>query len=237
MTTTDDGLDDLLDDLPVETPISVKGKAVPLKRTPAQREAAAKIEAERRAKVELAQANTVASAQAAQLAQIVNLHIAGHSLAAIGAQIGASEAEVDRMLSNEAARYVRNQPQLRTYVRNYISGKYSNLLEAVWDQAVDKTHSQQLEYFDRAQRVLAQMGRLHGAEAPTQTEVKVEAAPESIERVIAALAAGEGMGYDDAIFDIAPEDIHEAVIVADRNTEVSGNAVGELGPGESDDGF
>ena len=215
-----DDLDELLDDLPVK-----KG-AKPLKRTAAQKKTAS-----------LVAAQSQANQQAAMLAQIVNLHIAGFSLAQIGAQIGASADEVDRMLSNEAARYVRNQPQLRTYVRNFISAKYNGLLESVYDQATDKNHRAQLEYFDRAQRILAQMGRLHGAEAPTQSEVKVEATPEAVDKIVQAIASGQGLGYDTDIFDIDPADIHEAVIQAEDAVVVSGNQLEAKQEGEPDDGF
>lgn len=198
-----------------------KGSAVPLVRTPKQQAAAAKRAADAAAKQML-------QTQAAQLAQIVNLHIAGYSLAQIGATIGASEDEVNRLLMRETQRYVKSQPALRTYVRNFVSGKYSELLESVWDQAVDKTHKTQLEHQDRALRILDRMARLHGAEAPVQTEVKVEAAPEAVERLVSALAAGQGLGYDVDIFDVEyTEDVHEAVEQSHAALEVSGNAVEE----------
>ncbi len=226
--------DDLLPDNLLPAP---KGKAAPVVRTKKQQAAAQKAtEAAEEARV-LALAQTAAQAQAARLAQIVNLHIAGYSLADIGAQIGATEAEVDRMLANETARYVRNQPALRTYVRNYISGKYAGMLEAVYDQATDKNHGSQLEYFDRAQRVLAQMGRLHGAEAPTQTEVKVESAPEAVDALVKRIAAAQGSGYDVDIFDVDEDDIHEAVVLGEEAVVVSGNELEQAQPGESDDGF
>jgi len=209
-----------------------KGRAVPLKRTAKQEAAAIKAAEERAVATELAKAQSAAQQQAQRLAQIVNLHIGGYSLADIGASIGATEAEVDRMLANETQRYVRNQPALRIYVRNYISGKYSELLEAVWDGAVDPTHKEQLERFDRAQRVLAQMGRLHGAEAPVQSEVKVEAAPEAVERLVKALSTGAGLGYDTDIFDVEfteemTEAVHDAVDQTHKALEVSGNRVEE----------
>lgn len=231
MTTVDDDLTDLLpDDLLPDTPKQVR--PVPLKRTPKQIAAAEKRAAAAEQAKQLALAQTAAQTQAATLAQIVNLHIAGHSLAAIGAAIGATEAEVDRMLSNETARYVKNQPALRTYVRNYISSKYDALLGAVWDEAVNKNSAAQLEHVDRAQRILAQMGRLHGAEAPTQTEVKVESSPEAVERLVQVLASAQGMGYDTDVFgggdDIVDgevlEELHEQTSTA---LEVSRNQVEE----------
>lgn len=198
-----------------------KGNARPLVRTPQQEaRAAAKAEAD------------ALRASAAQLAQIVNLHIAGYSLADIGASIGASASEVDRLLSNETARYVRNQPALRTYVRNYVSGKYTSLLEAVWDEATDRTHPAKLENQDRALRILDKMARLHGAEAPTQSEVKVDAAPEAVERLVQSLAAGQGLAYDTDIFDRVAQTVpgtvvHQAVEQSARALEVSGNRVEE----------
>ena len=81
---TDEELDDLLPD-----ELS-KGAAVPLVRSAAQTKALAK----RAQDQELAAA---ARANAARLAQIVNLHIAGFSLAEIGASIGASADEIERM--------------------------------------------------------------------------------------------------------------------------------------------
>lgn len=232
---TDDldlGLDDLPSQAEPTTPAKkAKKGAKALERTAAQQAA-----------VSLAAAQTAAQSQAQRLAQIVNLHISGMSLAQIGLAIGATEAEVDRMLTNETARYVKNQPALRTYVRNYISAKYSGLLDAVYEQATDKSHKQQLEYVDRAQRVLAQMGRLHGAEAPTQSEVKVEATPEAVDALVQRLAAGEGLGYDTDIFDVeyseeTAETIHEAHEAAEEATVVSGNALEVQQEGEPDDGF
>lgn len=224
----DDDPDAVLDEV-----TAPKKNAVPLKRTPKQQAAIDKAEAAR----ELASAQSGAQQQAVMLAQIVNLHIAGMSLAQIGASIGATEAEVDRMLTQESARYVRNQPALRTYVRNYISGKYTSLLEAVWDGAVDKKRADQLEHVDRAERILTKMGRLHGAEAPTQTEVKVEAAPEAVDRLVQAIATGQGLGYDTDIFDIDEDDIHEAVTVSAEQVEVSGNALEQRQEGDPDEGF
>lgn len=216
MTAADD-LDDLLDDLPLDPPTGAKKAAVPLKRTTKQ-VAAQKAASEAQA----------VQTQAQRLAQIVNLHIGGYSLAQIGAAIGATEAEVDRMLSDEAARYVRNQPALRTYVRNYISSKYTALLDAVWDDATDKKSKVKFEAQDRSLRILKEMGNLHGAAAPTQTEIKVEATPESVERVVKALAAGQGLGYDESIFDTVPgQVIHQAVEDTGNQLAVSGNAVEE----------
>lgn len=85
-----------------------------------------------------------------------------------------------------------------------------------------------------AVRVLKEMGRLHGAEAPTQSEVKIEAAPEAVEKVVAALAAGSGLGYDMNIFDTVPGTVvHEAVEQSAAALEVSRNSVEE---DQDDDG-
>lgn len=176
---------------------------------------------------------TPAQASAARLAQIVNLHIAGMSLSDIGAAIGATADEVDRMLAADAQRYVRSQPALRTYVRNYISGKYTTLLEAVWDDASDKNARNKLEAQDRALRILDKMAKLHGAEAPTQAEVKVEAAPEAVEKLVQVLSQAQGFGYDTSIFDVVDgEVVHEATEQSAAALEVSGNAVGEDQPGD-----
>lgn len=216
--------DELPDELP---PPRKKGAAVPMVRTPKQIEAARKRAEKAEQERELALAQTAAQAQAQRLAQIVNLHIGGYSLAEIGAQIGATEAEVDRMINQETARYVKNQPALRTYVRNFLSEKYLGLLDAVYEQAQDKGHDKQLEYVDRANKVLAQMGRLHGAEAPTQAEVKVESAPEAVNAIVEKIAAAVGRGYDTDIFDLDEDDIHEAQVTASAATVVSGNALEE----------
>lgn len=172
---------------------------------------------------------------AVRLAQIVNLHIAGMSLAEIGQSVGASADEIDRLLAADAQRYVRSQPALRVYVRNWVSERYTKLLEAVWDEATDKTHREKLENHDRALRVLKEMTRLHGAEAPVQTEVKIDAAPEAVEKLVAALAAQQGLGYDASIFDVVDvEVVHEAHDEAVAELEVSGNAVESAQPGDED---
>lgn len=184
--------------------------------TPAQQRAQAQRQLERR--------------EQQQLAQIINLHISGYSLAEIGTSIGASADEVDRMITKSATRYIKTQPALRAYVRNYVSGKYTELLEPVWGKATNPDDPQLFEAQDRALRTLKEMARLHGAEAPVQKEVTVEAAPEAVERMVAALAAQQGRGYDVGIFD---EDVVDGEIVEDMKTqtakalEVSGNRVEE----------
>lgn len=201
-----------------------KGQAKPLQRTKRQKAVSEK----QRKKTELQEKN-------ARLAQIVNLHIAGFSLAQIGESIGASAEEVDRMLSQDAARYVRNQPALRTYVRNWISDRYMKMIEADWDQATDAHNPHKLEHQDRVDRFLKSMAKLHGADAPTQSEVKIEAAPEAVESLVNALAAGQGLGYDDTIFDVVDaEVISDAVEQTHGALEVSGNAVEEAQPDDEE---
>lgn len=198
--------------------------AVSKAQTSAQKKAAAK-----------AEAAALTRASAVRLAQVVNLHLAGMSLAEIGASIGATAEEVDRMLQTDAQRYIRSQPALRTYVRNWVSGKYATLLEAVWADATAPTEDakitangfdRKLASQDRAIKILDRMAKLHGADAPVQTEIKVEAAPEAVDKLVQALAASQGRGYDVNIFDVVEaEVVHEAVEQAGVALEVSGNHV------------
>lgn len=174
---------------------------------------------------------TQQQAASARLAQIVNLHIAGYSLAQIGDSIGASADEVDRMLQQDASRYVRTQPVLRTYVRNWVSERYTKLLDTVWVDATDPTKPKMLESQDRALRILDRMAKLHGAEAPIQSEIKVESAPETVERLVDVLSKAQGMGYDASIFDVIDAEVlHESVEQAHEITVVSGNAVEQSQP-------
>lgn len=216
-----------------------KGKAVPVVLTPQQKAAATRKKAK-------AEKDRLEKAAAVQLAQIVNLHLAGYSLADIGASIGATADEVDRRLSQDAARYVRSQPALRVYVRNYISERYTQLLDAIWKDATDMTpqklsvngFDKKLASQDRAIKILDRMAKLHGAEAPVQSEVKIEAAPEAVEKLVAALAAGRGLGYDTSIFDgeiVDAEVVHEAVEQSHAELEVSGNRVAETQPEDEAD--
>lgn len=194
--------------------------------TPAQKAAATR----RRKKAE---ADALEKANAVRLAQVVNLMIAGMSLSEIGAAIGATGEEVDRLLQKDAARYVRNQPMLRVYVRNWISERYTKMVEADWSQASDPNAADKLENQDRVVRILDRMAKLHGADAPVQTEVKVDAAPEAVERLVSVLAAGHGLGYDTNIFDVVDaEVVHEAAEESHRALESSAERVGE--PDESD---
>lgn len=223
----DEDLEALLDDLPIK-----KG-AEPLKRTKKQIAAAAKRAEADEAARELAIQQGAQKAKAAQLAQIVNLHIGGYSMADIAASIGGSIQDVERMLNEETQAYVRTQPALRTYVRNFVSGKYTELLEAVIHEATDRQHPQKLENSLQALRIVERMAKLHGADAPTQSEVKIEAAPEAVDRIVKALAAQEGLDYDTSIFDdpeiidIDADDVHEAVEQSAAALEVSGNQVEE----------
>lgn len=192
-------------------PSANRPKPTPLKRTAAQIARTVQAELGAKAVEETEKAQTAAQADAARLAQVANLLIAGHSLTSIGAAIGASAEEVDQMLQRDMSRYVRNQPALRVFVRNYLSSKYTAMLDAVWDEATDKMHREKLEHQDRALRILKEMGKLHGAEAPTQSEVKVDAAPETVDALVARIAAAQGMGYDTSIFDVVPGTVvHQA---------------------------
>lgn len=189
---------------------------------------AARAQAREEAKAE-AQRQQMEKAHAVRLAQVVNLHLAGYSLAEIGLAIGASEREVDRMLTRDTARYVKNQPSLRTFVRNYLSGKYLELLEPVMPKATNPKDPLFLESQDRALRTLDKLAKLHGAEAPVQKEITVEAAPEAVEKLVSALAEQSGLGYDVDIFDAelvedAVEQQHAALEAASAAVEeVSGN--------------
>lgn len=185
-----------------------KGGKIPARTpelTPAQK--AARTRAEKQA---------LDKADAQRLAQIVNLIIAGHDIADIAAASGATPDEIERMLLNDMARFVRTQPALRRYVRNFISAKYTLLLNAVYDEATDKGNAKQLEYFDRAVKVLQQMERLHGAAAPQQSEVKIESAPEAVERLVEVLSTQQGLAYNTDIFDVV-----DAELVEDANEQAN----------------
>lgn len=176
---------------------SKKKGAVAKQRTAKQQ--AALVEKQKRDEAELLRASDKAAAQ--QLAQIVNLVIAGHSYAAIGAEIGKSADEIEKMLIDNAGQYIRTQPALRAYVRNFISEKYTGLLEATYPQAVDVNRADQLDYVSAVQRTLKELGRLHGSEAPTQSEVKIESTPEAVEDLVTRLAQSRGIDYDMDVFD------------------------------------
>lgn len=183
-----------------------KGKkpgAQPLKRTAKSAEQAKKAAARREAQ-HLREAETAA---AQQLAQIVNLTISGHSFAAIGEKIGKSGDEVEAMLVQKAGAYIRTQPALRAFARNWIGEKYTGLLDAVYTEATTAGHEQKLEHQDRAIKILKEMARLYGADAPTQSEVRVESTPEAVEKLVARLSQAQGVGYNTDIFDAEFEEV------------------------------
>lgn len=158
-----------------------------------------------------AENNALMKAKGERLAQIANLIIAGYDIDRIAAETHSTPAEIERMITADMSRFVRTQPALRIFVRNYISKKYTELLDAVWDEATDKTHTQKLEHQDRALKILREMERLHGAAAPTQSEVKIESTPEAVEKVIDRLSAMQGLNYDVDVFDVVDAEIvHEA---------------------------
>lgn len=191
-----------------------KAKPNPVVMTPRQVAAAEKS----KALDDLAEQNNAVKARAAQLAQVVNLVIAGHSFEEIGAAIGASADEVESMVTNGAERYVRTQPALRVWVRNWLSEKYVTMIEADWAQASDPMHPEKLEHQDRVMRMLGPMARLHGAEAPTQSEVKVEHSADAVEEMVRRLSTKAGQGYDASVFDSddgTDDDIVDADVVHD----------------------
>jgi hypothetical protein len=223
-----DDLADLLDEEPAPPPKKNKGAAVPIRRTAKQVKHSAKAAEAARVKAETDAQALREKAAAQRLAQIVNLHIAGLSLAEIGLQIGATADEVDRMLQQDAQRYVRNQPALRVYVRNMVSKGYADMLAVDMPVALDPTHAEKLDHQDRVIKMLDRMAKLHGAEAPVQTEVEVKQAPEAIDRIVAALASQGGLGaYDDSVFDLDEDDVEEVIEDAQTALTVSGNAIDE----------
>lgn len=201
-----------------------KKKKIEVELTPQQKTARTKA-------LKRAEEERLAKAKAKRVAQVANLLIAGHSFESIGLAIGATASEVERMMQQDMARYVRTQPALRVFVRNFLSEKYTHLLDAVWDEATDKNHPQKLDNQVAAVRILERMGRLHGADAPTQTEVTVDSAPEAVERLVQALSNAQGVGYDVDIFDVvdgevvddAVEQSGRALEAASAAVEVSGN--------------
>lgn len=168
--------------------------------TPQQKAARTRAQAKR-------EAERLAKADQERLAQVANLMIAGHTFESIGSAIGATPAEVERMMTQDMARYVRTQPALRVFVRNFLGEKYTKLLDAVWDEATDRNHPQKLENQVAAVRILERMGKLHGADMPTQSEIKVESAPEAVERLVQALSASQGLAYDVNIFDVVDGEV------------------------------
>lgn len=183
------------------------------------------------------EAERLEKAKAQRLAQVVNLKIAGYSFEDIGQSIGATAKEVEAMLAQDVARYVRSQPALRVYVRDWVSSKYTKMLDAVWDEATDKDHPKKLEHQDRAMRILDSMRKMHGADLPVQSEVKIETAPEAVEKLVSALAASQGMGYDTNIFDaevIEDEAVHTAVIESEETLADSASHVGEDAEDDTD---
>ena len=184
-----------------------------LQRTPEQEARAAKRATERQAERDLATTTARNRAEAQQLAQIINLQIAGMTLEQIGAEINMSATDLDALIVKNASRYIKTQSQLRAYARNWISEKYSKMIEADWDDAVSTDPELRLPNQDRVIRMLDSMRKMHGADAPAQTEVKVDAAPEAIDAMVQLLAAKQGQGYDVDIFDVDVVDeseIHEA---------------------------
>lgn len=159
-----------------------------------------------------AENNALEKAKSERLAQIVNLLIGGYSIERVAAEVGMTADELERMITSDTARFVRTQPALRQYVRKWISAKYTELLDAVWDEATDKNHKEKLEHQDRALKILREMDRLHGAAAPAQSEVKIESEPEAITKVIEKISQMQGLNYDTSVFDVVEaEVVHEAV--------------------------
>lgn len=212
-----------------------KGKALPVKRTKKQKQAIEQRELGAKAAEEADKAQTEAMAEAAMLAQMVNLVIAGYSFERIGAATGMTADEVERTFNEKSARYVRTQPSLRAFVRNYVSGKYTELLDAVWTEATDRNHKEKLDNQDRALRILKEMTNLHGAAAPTQAEVKIEQTNDAVDRLVQVMAAQQGKAYDPTIFDIVPGTVvHEAVEDSAVRTAISATAVEQPQPGDED---
>ena len=90
-----------------------------------------------------------------------------------------------------------------------------------------------LEHQDRALRILDKMAKLHGAEAPVQSEVKVESAPEAVEKLVSALAAQQGLGYDVGVFDVVDAEVVEDAV--SQSADALGVAGDEVEVSDGDD--
>lgn len=213
-----------------------KKKGAPIQRTPRQEAAVVKAAEQR----DLAVQRTKAKEDAAQLAQVVNLVISGHTFEEIGAAIGASADDIERMVTTGSEKYVRTQPALRTWVRKWISEKYSVMIDADWEVAADKLHPDKLEHQDRVVKMLVQMERLHGAAAPTQSEVKIEHSHDAVESLVRKLAERQGQGYDVSIFDdeddtVDAEVIHDSADAALAALEQASKDVGAPQPDDEEE--
>lgn len=214
------------------TPPKNKGPATALKRSAAQKKASAAAVARQEAQ----DLRELDKAAAQQLAQIVNLTIAGHSYAAIGASIGKSADEIEQMLTQSAGAYIRTQPALRVYVRNFINEKMTGLLDAVYTEATTPGHKEKLEHSAQALRILKEMAHLNGAAAPVQSEVKIEASDETVEALVASLSQGKGLSYDTDVFDLDEadvEEVHQAHEQTVRALEESSAAVEQDQPDDT----
>lgn len=199
------------EDQPVSEKPPGSAKGAPVQRTAKQVAAAEKAAEEAAKKKSL----TEASAAAQRTAQVANLLIAGASFEEIGASIGMTAPEVEKMLMADTNRFIRTQPALRAWVRNLVSAKTAELLEAVFPMATDPKHIDFLPAQDRAAKHLVNLARLHGAEAPTQTEIKMETSPESVQSMVDRIAAAAGRGYDASVFD-EDDDVMDGDVVEDQ---------------------
>lgn len=211
-------------------PPKKKGNAVPVQRSASQQAALDK----QQAAADLTAQNAKAKAADQQLAQIVNLLIAGHSYESIAAGIGASADDVEKMVTAGAARFVRTQPALRTYVRNFVGSKITKMIEVNWAEATDPKAVDRLANQDRVLKMLDRLAKLHGADAPIQSEVKVEAAPETVEAMVKALAARQGQAYDENVFDV-DTDVFDVEVLEDAAQEELDQASADVEVPQPDD--
>lgn len=208
-------------------PISERFAAKSTELTPAQKAA-------RTRAANKAEKDRLAKLDQQRLAQMVNLHIGGYSLDEIAHGLGMTVDEVTQSLERDTAKYIKSQPALRIYARNFISSKYMDLLEAIWDDATDKSpqkmsaagFDKRLASQDRAIKILSELTKLHGAAAPVQTEVKVESSSEAVDALMHALTAKDGLDYDLDVFDIVDaEVVHDSAVVSGNELEAASRAV------------
>lgn len=133
---------------------------------------------------------------------VVQLRRDGFNFEEIAEIVGlGSVEEVKAEFERGMAKVIKEDPNSQSRMRDLAGIRLERMLRAVWAQALDPTHPNQMVAFQRALSVIQEHNKLFGLNAATRLDVSVSPAHQEIEAFVKAIHSVETMPEQDNILD------------------------------------
>jgi len=155
------------------------------------------------------QDSDIDSGEARTIAHVINLQIAGWTLDEIATHMELPREMLVSALIAHQKRFVKNQADLREYMRGLAGDRLDALLKAVWADATNPESPRQFPAQDRALKNIESQRKLWGLDAPNQVEISHKPTDEAVADLVQQVHhALTGIPMEDEdILDIAEADV------------------------------